>query len=91
MHGSLFGIGTYIFWLFCDIETHDMPNIGDDGLVRTITGDVVFTLHPLHTKRPPGRPRKKRMESQFQDKRIVYCSQCNMEGHNKKTCKNPLV
>ena len=29
-----------------------MPNIGDDGLVQTITGDVVPSLHPPHTKRP---------------------------------------
>ena len=30
-----------------------MPNIGVDGLVRTITGDVVLSLYPLHHKRPP--------------------------------------
>ena len=29
-----------------------MTNISDDGLVRTITGDVVPSLHPPLTKRP---------------------------------------
>ncbi|RVW87460.1 hypothetical protein CK203_036245 [Vitis vinifera] len=75
---------------FSGIETHDMPTMDDDGLVRSITGEVFFSLKPPHTKRPPGRPRKKRIESQFQDKRPVYCSRCHMSGHNRKTCKNPL-
>ncbi|RVW81075.1 hypothetical protein CK203_045361 [Vitis vinifera] len=75
---------------FSGIETHDMPTVDDDGLVRSITGEVFFSLKPPHTKRPPGRPRKKRIESQFQDKRPVYCSRCHMSGHNRKTCKNPL-
>ncbi|XP_019077071.1 uncharacterized protein LOC109122993 [Vitis vinifera] len=75
---------------FSDIETYDMPTVDDDGLVRSITGEVFFSLKPPHTKRAPERPRKKRIESQFQDKRTVYCSRCHMSGHNKKTCKNPL-
>ncbi|RVW15859.1 hypothetical protein CK203_073116 [Vitis vinifera] len=59
---------------FSDIETYDMPTVDDDGLVRSITGEVFFSLKPPHTKRAPERPRKKRIESQFQDKRTVYCS-----------------
>ena len=72
------------------IDSHDLPTLGDDGLVRTLTGDIVFSLKLPCTKRPPGRPRKKRIESQFQDKRTVYCSRCNVAGHNCVTCKNPL-
>ena len=75
---------------FYGIDTHDMPTIDDDGLVRSPRGDIIFGLSPSRTKRPPGRPRKKRIESQFQDKRTIYCSQCNMAGHNRVTCKNPL-
>ena len=52
---------------------------------------VVFSLHPPYTNRLLGIPRKKRIESQFQDKRIVYCSRCNMASHNLKTCKKPLA
>ncbi|XP_019072589.1 uncharacterized protein LOC104877691 [Vitis vinifera] len=75
---------------FSSIETHDMPTVDDDGLVRSITGEVFFSLKPPHTKRAPGRPRKKRIESQFQDKRTIYYSRCHMSDHNRKTCKNPL-
>ena len=70
---------------FCGIESHDLPIIGDDSLVWTLTGDIVFSLKPLHTKRPSGKPRKKRIESQFQDKQTVYCSRCNVAGHNRVT------
>ncbi|RVW66338.1 hypothetical protein CK203_066281 [Vitis vinifera] len=72
------------------IETHDMPSVDNDGLVRSITNEVFFSLNLPHTKRPPRRLRKKHIESQFRDKRIVYCSRCHTSEHNRKTCKNPL-
>ena len=75
---------------FSGIKTHDMPSVDDDGLVRSITREVFFSLKPPRTKRYPGRPRKKRIKSQFQDKRMVYCSHCHMSGHNRKMCSNPL-
>ena len=34
---------------FCDIEMHDMPTIGDDGLVRSFRGDIIFGLNPPST------------------------------------------
>ena len=46
---------------FCGIELHDMPLIGDDSFVRSLTSDIVFSLKPPRTKRPPSRPRKKRI------------------------------
>ena len=75
---------------FSSIKTHDMPIVDDHGVVRSITGQVFLSLKPPHAKRPPGRPKKKRIESQFQDKQTVHCSRCYMSGHNRKTCKNPL-
>ncbi|KAL6326898.1 hypothetical protein AAG906_012174 [Vitis piasezkii] len=75
---------------FSDIETHDMPMVVNDGLVRSTIGEVFLSLNPPHTKRPPDRLRKKCIESQFQDKRTVSCSRCHTSGHNRKTCKNPL-
>ncbi|RVW19757.1 hypothetical protein CK203_113351 [Vitis vinifera] len=48
---------------FFGIETHDMPSVDDDGLVRSIIGEVFFSLKPPPTKCPPGKPRKKRIES----------------------------
>ncbi|RVW89140.1 hypothetical protein CK203_040273 [Vitis vinifera] len=38
---------------FSSIETHDMPTVDDDGLVRFITGEVFFSLKPPHTKHLP--------------------------------------
>ncbi|RVW81779.1 hypothetical protein CK203_049535 [Vitis vinifera] len=75
---------------FFGIETHDMPFVDNDGLVRSIIGEFFFSLNPPHTKRSPIRPKKKCIESQFQDKRTVYCSRCHMSKHNRKACKNPL-
>ena len=68
-----------------------MPKVQDDGVVQDVIGNVFFSLKSPCIKRSPGRPRKKRIESQFQDKRTVYCSRCNMVGYNRKTCKNPLT
>ncbi|RVW85967.1 hypothetical protein CK203_041475 [Vitis vinifera] len=48
---------------FFGIESHDMPSVDDDGLVRSITREVFFSLKPPPTKCPPGKPRKKRIES----------------------------
>ena len=76
---------------FRGIETSDMSKVNDDGVVQDVLGNEYFSLNPPCSKRPPRRPRKKRIESQFQDKRTLYCSLCNLVGHNRKTCKNPLV
>ena len=46
---------------FHGIETHDMPKVQDDGVVRDVIGNVFFSLNPPCVKRPPGRPRKKRI------------------------------
>ncbi|RVW69529.1 hypothetical protein CK203_062805 [Vitis vinifera] len=75
---------------FSDIESHDMPSVDDNGLVQSITGEVFFSLKPPHVKRVPGRLRKKRIKSQFQDKRTVYCSRYHISSHNRKNCRNPL-
>ena len=69
---------------FRGIETHDMPKDDVDGVVRVVLGNEYFSLNPPCSKRPPGRPRKKRIQSQFQDKSTVYCSHCNLAGHNRK-------
>ena len=76
---------------FRSIETHDMPKVDADGVFRDVLGNEYFSLNLPCSKWPPGRPRKKCIESQFQDKRTVYCSRSNMAGHNRKTYKNHLV
>ena len=46
---------------FRGIETHDMVKLDVDGVVRDVLGNVYFSLNPLCSKRPLGRPRKKRI------------------------------
>ena len=59
---------------FEPIETHDMPSADNDGVAHDFSGKVFPSLNPPHMKRPLGRPRKRRSESQFMDKRTLYCS-----------------
>ena len=40
-----------------------MPTIGDDGLVMSLRGDIIFGLNLPRIKQPLGRPRKKQIES----------------------------
>ena len=47
------------------LVTHDMPMIDEDGTVCDALGHTYPFLNPPTTKRPPGRPRKRRIESQF--------------------------
>lgn len=44
---------------------------------------------PPEVKRKPGRPRKRRVRSYFEDidKETVRCSVCKQSNHNKRTCK----
>ena len=60
----------YLIYLrfFGGIESHNMPKVDVDGVVRDDLGNEYFSLNPPCSKRLPRRPRKKRIESQFQDK-----------------------
>ncbi|XP_028082628.1 uncharacterized protein LOC114283957 [Camellia sinensis] len=47
-----------------------------------------FAIHPPVIKRPPGRPKKKRMLSRGEEVQLIRCGRCQRMGnHNKKTCK----
>ncbi|GLT91404.1 hypothetical protein SLE2022_092950 [Rubroshorea leprosula] len=48
---------------------------------------LTVTVTPPPTKRPPGRPKAKPIESIDMMKRQLQCSKCKGLGHNKKTCK----
>lgn len=47
---------------------------------------------PPNTRRPPGRPKKKRFRAEDlgKEKRRFTCSRCNGVGHSRKTCKVPI-
>ena len=78
------------FGSFSCIETHDMLSVDNDGVVRDFTGRIFFSLDSPRPKRPLRKPRKKLVESQVMDKRIVYYYQCHKASHNRKACKKSL-
>ncbi|KAI8538547.1 hypothetical protein RHMOL_Rhmol09G0112200 [Rhododendron molle] len=85
------------------VPLHDMPSSTDimpqvpeiqygceDLDISTSSSTAMEPLRPPATKRSTGRPKKKRIESQFQEKQTVYCGLCLEPGHNRSTCKSPL-
>lgn len=70
------------------METHDQPDVS--GLSEDVHWtDPSYAMRPPNTKRPVGRPRKNRIESQFLTHRQNHCSKCQTPGHNRASCKNP--
>ncbi|XP_028119765.1 uncharacterized protein LOC114317252 [Camellia sinensis] len=50
-----------------------------------------YIIQPPAVKRPPGRPKKKRMLSRGEEVQQIRCSHCQRLGnHNRKTCKEPM-
>lgn len=46
--------------------------------------------YPPPTKRPPGRPKRKRINPYKTSIRPLHCSRCKVAGHNKATCEAQL-
>ena len=68
------------------VATHDCPH--PEFPIVTLEMEKAL-LDPPKTKRQPGRPKRKRIESQFQDRRLYHCGRCHEAGHTVKTCQNP--
>ncbi|KAL7191735.1 hypothetical protein ACSBR2_023756 [Camellia fascicularis] len=48
-------------------------------------------IHPPVVKRPPGRPKKKRILSRGEEVQLIRCGRCQRMGnHNRKTCQEPI-
>ncbi|XP_059593539.1 uncharacterized protein LOC109122719 [Vitis vinifera] len=75
---------------FQPLPTHNMPKVCEAGTLQDGQGNVFPNLQPPQVRRPPGRPRQRRIESQFSHKRAIHCSRCNGIGHNRSKCNNPL-
>ncbi|KAL0918903.1 hypothetical protein M5K25_010949 [Dendrobium thyrsiflorum] len=78
-----------IYKMACDGAISTIP--GKDLWAAVSDGEVVTTPSSL---RPCGRPKKRRIKY-FLDigkksKLGHICSRCNLWGHHKSTCKNPL-
>ncbi|KAL5065628.1 hypothetical protein RYX36_027365 [Vicia faba] len=66
---------------------HALPDI--DRPVQVEPDMAVTIVTPPPTKRPPGRPKSKQVESIDMIKRQLQCGKCKGLGHNRKTCKLP--
>ncbi|RVW66874.1 hypothetical protein CK203_064248 [Vitis vinifera] len=75
---------------FQPLPTHNMPKVCEVGTLQDGQGNVFPSLQPPQVRRPPRRPRQRRIESQFSHKRAIHCSRCNGIGHNQSKCNNPL-
>ncbi|XP_077227852.1 uncharacterized protein LOC143860891 [Tasmannia lanceolata] len=70
-----------------------MPDLVDTPLngEKPLNGDStpITVVYPPRTRRPPGRPKSKKIEQQEMEKRArpIRCSKCKKFGHNKITCK----
>ncbi|XP_031382149.1 uncharacterized protein LOC116196530 isoform X1 [Punica granatum] len=55
--------------------------------------DENILVRPPKSRRPPGRPEKKRLcvEDLNREKHTVHCSRCNQTGHYKTTCKAEII
>ncbi|KAL7250847.1 hypothetical protein ACSBR1_012795 [Camellia fascicularis] len=50
-----------------------------------------YVIYPPNVKRPPGRPKKKRIPSKGENVQQIRCGRCGRMGnHNRKTCKEPI-
>lgn len=66
-----------------------MPNVEkpEGNELQEAAAAAAAIVTPPPTKRPPGRPKLKLVESVDIIKRQLQCSKCKGLGHNKKTCK----
>ncbi|CAN6907119.1 unnamed protein product, partial [Brassica oleracea] len=71
------------------------PVIDTDDIIELSGQLSELDMLPPSTKRPPGRPRKKRLLSRGEvrmktPRRRTVCSRCKGCGHNRATCKTPI-
>ncbi|XP_024195810.1 uncharacterized protein LOC112198965 [Rosa chinensis] len=65
-----------------------LPSISKQ--VHDFGRDAVILQPPL-TRRPPGRPRKKRFRKRSEQTRVIKCGRCGKcDGHNRKSCTAPI-
>lgn len=63
------------------VPDHDKP-LDDSRQLR---------IRPPISKKRPGRPRRKRIESQAWHVREIHCSRCHSIGHNRATCNEVIA
>ena len=71
-----------------DLGIHPIPNV-ERSFCDSSSSGMIF---PPLTKRPPGRPKAKRIKSASETRKMpMKCGRCGVQGdHNKKTCTAPI-
>ncbi|KAL6286339.1 hypothetical protein ACE6H2_010729 [Prunus campanulata] len=49
-----------------------------------------FKVKPPLTRKPPGRPRTKRIKSRGEEKKCYKCSRCGQGGQHNRTCNSQI-
>ncbi|KAM6554058.1 hypothetical protein CsatB_014820 [Cannabis sativa] len=66
---------------------HPLPNERE----WTIPESMERIVWPPKSRKPAGRPRKKRIRSKGEPKVVLKCTRCGKVGHNRRTCNNPQL
>ena len=72
---------------------HTPPTVSDsDGDNDSEAGDSDADVLPPSTRRPPGRPKKRRIRGQHEErpKRSFKCTRCSTNGHSRRTCREAI-
>ena len=64
---------------------HPLPNQSEWHLPENL--DILVL--PPKSRKPTGRPRKKRIKSHLEPTVNTKCRRCGQTGHNRRTCRNP--
>jgi len=72
---------------------------GIPGLYATVNMPITTPLVMPSVRRPPGRPRRKRIKSKtmpedgngHNNKKVRLCSLCHKRGHNRRKCTSPIL
>ncbi|CAH9059260.1 unnamed protein product [Cuscuta epithymum] len=68
-----------------------VPPLGSYSLYDAPVGIRNWVVKPpISDKRPAGRPKKKRIPSTGEFLKKQKCGRCKEQGHNQKTCNNPI-
>jgi zinc finger SWIM domain-containing protein 3 len=68
----------------------DLSSIAED---LEYNSEEEADLLPPNTRRPTGRPKKRRLRHgiEKEPQREFKCGRCSGVGHNKRTCREPLI
>src|SRR5579859_3624234 len=73
---------------------HSPPTVSDSNSNSNDSeaGESDADVLPPTTRRPPGRPKKRRIRGQHEEhpKRAFKCSRCNVTGHSRRTCREAI-